>query len=58
MVSEGIIDYKIYAFVGAALIAIYLAVRIFEQIAANKIVRAEIEQVLTSDEHKAKGRFG
>lgn len=58
MASEGVIDYKIYAFIGATLIVIYLAMRIFGQMAVNKLVRAEIEQVLTSDEHKTKGRFG
>ena len=58
MTGESMTDYKIYAFVGAALIAIYLAMRIFGQMAFNKLVRAEVEQVLTSDENKVKGRFG
>ena len=51
------IDYKIYAYIGTALIAIYLAVRIFGQMAVNKLVRAEVEQVLTSEENKVKGRY-
>ena len=50
-------DYKIYAYIGIALMAIYLAFRISAQRAFRKIVRAEVEQVLTADEHKVKGRY-
>ena len=58
MTGESITDYKMYAVIGTALIAIYLTIRIFGQMAFNKLVRAEVEQVLTSDENKVKGRFG
>jgi len=48
---------KIIAYIALALLVIYLAMRFMEQYAFKKIVRAEVEHVLNSDEHKVKGKF-
>ena len=50
-------DYRIYGIIGIALAAVYLGVRLFGQMTFRKLVNAEVEHVLTSDEHKVKGRY-
>ncbi len=51
-------DHRIIGYVALGLLVIYLALRFMEQYAFKKIVRAEVEHVLNSDEHKVKGRYG
>ena len=51
------IEYKIYAYIAIGLLALYLAIRIAGQRAIKKLIRAEYEHVLHSEEHKVKGRY-
>ncbi|MCX6708857.1 MAG: hypothetical protein NTW67_04405 [Candidatus Woesearchaeota archaeon] len=51
-------DYRILAYVGIGLIALYLAVRLLGQYAFGRLVDAEFSHVLNADEHKVKGRYG
>lgn len=50
-------EYDIIVYAGIGLIAVYIAIRLAGQRLVNKLVRAEFEQVLNSEEHKVKGRF-
>ncbi len=52
------IEYKTIGYIAIGLIAIYFAVRIAGQMAIRKLIRAEFDHVVNSDEHKVKGRFG
>ena len=51
------IEYKTLTYIVIGLLGLYLAFRIAEQRLINKIVRAELEHVIKSNEHKVKGRF-
>jgi hypothetical protein len=52
------IDYKIITYFAlGTLAAAYLISRIVSQLAVGKLIRAEYEHVLNSEEHKVKGRY-
>jgi hypothetical protein len=51
-------DYRAIGYVALGLLALYLALRLMERYALQKIVQVEYEHVLNSDEHKVKGRYG
>ncbi len=50
-------EYKIIGYIALALIAVYIALRMAGQWAIKKLIRAEFEHVLNSEEHKVKGRY-
>ena len=50
-------EYKILAYTAVALFAVYFLMRLAEQWAVKKLIRAEFEHVIHSDEHKVKGRY-
>jgi len=51
-------DYKIITYVALGILAVaYIISRIVSQLAVRKIIRAEYESVLNSDENKVKGRY-
>jgi len=52
------LEYKIIAYVALGLTAVYIALRLGAQWAANKLIDAEFEHVLNHENHKVKGRFG
>ena len=50
-------EYKILAYAALALLAVYFAMRMAGQWAVKKLIRAEFEHVIHSEEHKVKGRY-
>ena len=50
-------EYKILTYIALALIAIYILIRASGEWAVKKLIRAEYEHVLNSEEHKVKGRY-
>lgn len=50
-------EYKIIGYVLIGLLALYLGVRLLGQYAFRKLVQAELDHVVTSDDYKVKGRY-
>lgn len=51
-------DYKTISYVALGLLAaLYIINKIVRERVFKKLVRAEVEQVLTAEEHKVKGRY-
>ena len=51
------IAYKVFGYIGLGMIIGYVVLRVAGQFALRKLVRAEFEQVLNSDECKVKGKY-
>ncbi len=48
---------KVIAYIALALLAVYFLMRMAEQWAVKKLIRAEFDHVLNNDEHKVKGKY-
>lgn len=50
-------EYKILGYIALGLLGVYIGFKLLGQYAINKLIRAEFDHVINSNEHKVKGRY-
>ena len=50
-------EYKLIVYVLVGLVALYVGLRLFGQYVFNKLVQAELDHVVASEDYKVKSRY-